>query len=472
IAETLIENQKFHEAELYYRQIAELANKEPVIEIARSDALFGMGLIEIHEGEYDLALGYLRRSMIIREELDVQEKIALTHNQIGICYGHLGKPERAVEFYQKSLEIQEKLEQPVGVADLLFNIGFSKMRSEKYEEARVFLESSLQIQEQKIDNIKKAKTLNLLSLIELQLQNNFYALEQLIDAQECLSGREKDLNAIINFNMSQVYRVRDDFVKATEKLERALHYWNSDECIDVNRDRKISVCCITKAINLYLNKDETNKALHFQTIIDGLKASLTEFSDMSIRNVDDFVRTIFFLSEGEITNARTTFDLSKNALEKLEWYNFMIYYHLLVIEQNIKEYETLSVTPLSVLENIKKDILISISIAERHDLSRSLILLNMSHITVLVMTKEKEKALELLNNLLETVSEQDKSDFLVSLKQWASVLETNLSEEGDVSHEKVEQLFYEIYQELRDINSIYEMNVTKEIDIIGKVSYL
>ena len=110
----------------------------------------------------------------------------------------------------------EKLEQPVGVADLLFNIGFSKMRSEKYEEARVFLESSLQIQEQKIDNIKKAKTLNLLSLIELQLQNNFYALEQLIDAQECLSGREKDLNAIINFNMSQVYRVRDDFVNLQE----------------------------------------------------------------------------------------------------------------------------------------------------------------------------------------------------------------------------------------------------------------
>lgn len=112
-----------------------------------ASSLYNIGLIYSDQGKYKKALVYYQRSLAFNEENGDEKGIAISLNAIGIIYSDLGKYKEALEYYQRSLTINETIEDKRGIATSLSDIGTIYADQGKYKEALEHYQRSLAINE-------------------------------------------------------------------------------------------------------------------------------------------------------------------------------------------------------------------------------------------------------------------------------------------------------------------------------------
>ncbi|CAF5013651.1 unnamed protein product, partial [Rotaria sp. Silwood1] len=119
--------------------------------IDMATVLNNIGLALYEKADYDGALEYYRRALVIQEKYyqSPHIDIANSFNEIGLTLYAQKKYDEALEFYQQSLSIREKLD-PVGninMATVLNNIGLALYEKADYDGALEYYRKALVIQE-------------------------------------------------------------------------------------------------------------------------------------------------------------------------------------------------------------------------------------------------------------------------------------------------------------------------------------
>lgn len=98
-------------------------NRYPAVKPQIKFILNNAGISYMYKGNYDSALSYHFKSLILREEEGDQRAIGNSHNNIGLVYFKLRNYQRALEHYQQALEIKDELKDSVDIERILTNIG-------------------------------------------------------------------------------------------------------------------------------------------------------------------------------------------------------------------------------------------------------------------------------------------------------------------------------------------------------------
>lgn len=81
------------------------------------------GISYMYKGNYDSALSYHFKSLVLREEEGEKRPIGNSHNNIGLVYFKLRNYQRALDHYLQALSIKDELNDNVDIERILTNIG-------------------------------------------------------------------------------------------------------------------------------------------------------------------------------------------------------------------------------------------------------------------------------------------------------------------------------------------------------------
>lgn len=98
-------------------------NRYPAVKPQIKFILNNAGISYMYKGNYDSALSYHFKSLILREEEGDQRAMVNSHNNIGLVYFKLRNYQRALEHYLLALEIKDELKDNVDIERILTNIG-------------------------------------------------------------------------------------------------------------------------------------------------------------------------------------------------------------------------------------------------------------------------------------------------------------------------------------------------------------
>jgi tetratricopeptide (TPR) repeat protein/TolB-like protein len=125
----------YDKARALYGQLLESDQKS-------TEALFGIGRVEVMAGNLKTALEYLNRALSITIQGENDEEKALVLHIVGVAYRQLGKPEEAMRNYQESLAIMRRLGEKSAMArslnemgQLLYGVGKSDDALIDYQDA-------------------------------------------------------------------------------------------------------------------------------------------------------------------------------------------------------------------------------------------------------------------------------------------------------------------------------------------------
>ncbi len=196
-----------------------------------SDYLHWYGYIAHNTGDYDTALKYYQKSLVIYEKVrgTNHSDTATSYNNIGGVYYAKGDYDKALEFYQKSLVIKEEV---LGIkhpdtATSYNNIGGVYYAKGDYDKALEFFQKSLAIGE-KVLGTKHPDTATSYNNIGGVYESKGDYDKALEFYQKSLDIREKVLvtkhpdTATSYNNIGGVYESKGDYDKALEFYQKSL----------------------------------------------------------------------------------------------------------------------------------------------------------------------------------------------------------------------------------------------------------
>lgn len=104
-----------------------------------------LGTIYLDEGEFDLALEYLNKSLRIREETNNVEGVSASCNNMGEVYRNLGMFDKALDLYEKGLKIDIKIGDNRGISVIYSSLGDRALDMGEYEKSIHFYIKSTEI---------------------------------------------------------------------------------------------------------------------------------------------------------------------------------------------------------------------------------------------------------------------------------------------------------------------------------------
>ena len=106
-----------------------------------------LGWIEQNRGRLDEAEGWIRKSLVIKEELDDRPGMANSYHQMGIVEQVRGRLDAAEEWYRKSLTITEALGNRPSMATTYQQVGMIEQERGRLDAAEEWYQKSLAIRE-------------------------------------------------------------------------------------------------------------------------------------------------------------------------------------------------------------------------------------------------------------------------------------------------------------------------------------
>ena len=193
--------------------------------------LNNIALVYHAQGDYEKALEYCKKSLVIREKVLGKEHpfTAKTYHNIACVYEDQGNYEKALEYNEKALVIKEKVlgkENP-STAITYGNMAVVYEDQGNYEKALEYNEKALVIQEkvQGKEHPDTATMYNNLASVYHAQGNYEKALEYYKKAlviQEKVLGKEHPDTATTYHNMAGLYGAQGNYEKALEYCEKAL----------------------------------------------------------------------------------------------------------------------------------------------------------------------------------------------------------------------------------------------------------
>lgn len=101
------------------------------------------GIAYTYKGNYDSALSYHFKSLVLREEEGEKRPIGNSHNNIGLVYFKLKNYQRALDHYLQALSIKDELNDSVDIERFLTNIGLCYIQLKRPNDAISSVERAL-----------------------------------------------------------------------------------------------------------------------------------------------------------------------------------------------------------------------------------------------------------------------------------------------------------------------------------------
>lgn len=257
--------------------------------VGRVKALVGAGIIYRHIGRYEKSLKHIHEAHLYYKDVNDENNIAKTSNQLGFIYTRLKQYDEARSFYQLSIDLSEKIELKT-LASALREMAVIDLDSGDYESAMVMAKKSHKINQRESDKSKGAISARVIANIYRAQKDNAKAVDyyreslQLateanskiykIKAQTALAGiligkdtkeairllrKSVELSTQINNNSETLYAYRN-FRKAEKSrgnIAESLHYAEKElELTEVIHNEKNSNKLIVEKANLHSHKME------------------------------------------------------------------------------------------------------------------------------------------------------------------------------------------------------------------------
>jgi len=191
-----------------------------------SKTLNNIGVIYSNQGNFPKALEYHQRSLTIKESLSDKSGMAGSMNNMGLIYMNQGNYPRALKNFQRSLRIKEEFSDSRGIAQILNNIGLIYMRRGDYPEALECFQRSLKICEDISDLKASAGISSNIGLIYMNLSDYSKALDYYLKSlkiQEEISDR-KGMASTFN-NIGEIYMYQGDYAKAMDYYQKCFNIY-------------------------------------------------------------------------------------------------------------------------------------------------------------------------------------------------------------------------------------------------------
>lgn len=114
--------------------------------------LNALAIAYILKADYDNALDFNFKSLVINEEAGDQEQISVALNNIGVVYFKLKNYEQALKYYTKSLNLKRREHIKVDLDMLLINFGLCYNQINDFEKAQKFILEGFESCQQKCSN--------------------------------------------------------------------------------------------------------------------------------------------------------------------------------------------------------------------------------------------------------------------------------------------------------------------------------
>ncbi len=107
----------------------------PALKLQIKFILNNAGIAYMYKGNYDSALSFHYKSLVLREEEGDSRAIGNSHNNIGLVYFKLRNFQRALDHYLQALSIKDELKETNDIERILTNIGLCYNQLGKYDDA-------------------------------------------------------------------------------------------------------------------------------------------------------------------------------------------------------------------------------------------------------------------------------------------------------------------------------------------------
>lgn len=143
----------------------------------KANAVNNYGYYQMELSNYDVAIEYYKKSLLLAEKIPDSSLIAVCYNNIANIYSMRGESARAIEYYKTSGEIRSRIGDRSSLATIYNNIGNLHSRLGSYEMALDNLFKSLEI-------IKDEKSSPKLGILYNNIGDVFFAREEFEKAME------------------------------------------------------------------------------------------------------------------------------------------------------------------------------------------------------------------------------------------------------------------------------------------------
>ncbi len=208
-----------------------------------AESINNIGFLAMYQGDMKNALKNYQSSLLIHQEIDNYNGIAVSLNNIGAVFENQGDIIQALNYYDRSLKIKEKLKNDQGIANSLNNIGLIYSNLGDYINALKAFKRSLKI-EQKLKNDNGIGTsYHNIGLVYSKLGNskeaeiNYYMALQIFEKTEDDQGK-----AYCLYNLGEIAQKR-------KKYNQALTFYNKSLVIRRKIQEKKGVAISLHAIS-------------------------------------------------------------------------------------------------------------------------------------------------------------------------------------------------------------------------------
>ncbi|MFX0181936.1 MAG: tetratricopeptide repeat protein [Candidatus Hodarchaeota archaeon] len=234
-----------------------------------SDLNYLKARVFMRMAEYDNALDFAQKALVIRREYKNQYEIAECLNMIGVIQNAKSEYQRANEYLQESLEIFSKFDNKKATAKIFNNLGMNYWRIGNLVKALKFFQKSLSLAEELENFTQIAVTLLNIGLIYVNQGELNLALrslqKSLVISKEL--GQKHPLSMCLN-NIGLIFHAKGDF-------KEALRYYQDSLVLMQELGSKHDIAiCYNNIGELYSSMGKKIEAL------DQIKKSLSLFQEI------------------------------------------------------------------------------------------------------------------------------------------------------------------------------------------------
>jgi tetratricopeptide (TPR) repeat protein len=173
-------------------------------------------------GNYDSALNYAMKSVVISEQLSHKKGLANASTIIGYAYSNKGNYPSALDYYFKALKIYEEQNNKEGIAKELSNIGIVFMSKNDFSKSLEYYNKALKIYESTGNKKQISNTTSNIGIIYGMKGDLSNALTYFLKSLKILDelGEKNTYNIITNIGL--VYMNQGDYGKALDYFFKAL----------------------------------------------------------------------------------------------------------------------------------------------------------------------------------------------------------------------------------------------------------
>lgn len=191
----------------------------------KARAYSNLGVIFDDQGDYEHALVYYIKGMVIYKQIDEKLGLAASYNNIGVTYENQSDYATALLNYRNALSLYQELEDKKGIASTYGNIGNIYANYGDYPHALENYLKGLKLDEETGNEASMANSYNNIGVVYANQKEYFSALEYYQKALKLYSNiSDKGGMASAYNNIGNVYQHYSDSTLAGQKLSPSDRY--------------------------------------------------------------------------------------------------------------------------------------------------------------------------------------------------------------------------------------------------------